>query len=291
MLRTKPYTPFLYLSPMLALLLFVFGYPIVSIFNFSTRLIRGASGPFIGSSNYQQILQDNVFQDAVKHNLMLLLAVPILLVISILTGVVLYERVSGWRVYRLIAFLPYVLAVPIVGIVFSNLLEFNGALNDILRAMRLSVLAKDWIGSESLALWSVMAVIIWREVGFGIVLFLARLLSLNVELLEAAEIDGAGWWKRLWHVIVPQLRSIIEFYVVIAVITVLSSVFAYVYTITRGGPGTATMIMELYIYNYAFTNGLPGIASAVAVVLLLATLILAVPVFHVRAEGYREEVG
>jgi ABC-type sugar transport system permease subunit len=281
-ISTRRLTPYLYLAPMLALLLIVFGYPLVSIFNFSLRRIRGATGPFIGLENYRQVFKDEVFWQAVMHNALLLLSVPILIVVSILVAVVLYERVAGWKVYRSLLFVPYVTAVPIAGVVFGNMFQLNGAVNEVLRAVGLDFLALDWLGSERLALWTVMVAIIWHEVAFGIVLFLARMLSLDQQIQEAAQVDGAGWWQRLWYVTIPQLRTIIEFYTVITVITILAWVFSYVYVITRGGPGTSTQILELYIYNFAFRNGLPGIASAVAVILFVVTLLLIIPLFWIR---------
>ena len=277
-------TPYLYLLPMLVLLLIVFGYPLVSIFNYSLRRIRVNTGPFIGLENYKTVLRDSVFREAATHNVLLLLSVPILLALSLFVAVVLYERVSGWYIYRSVLFVPYIIAVPIAGVVFSNLFQRSGAINQILNAVGLNFLALDWLGSEKLALWTVMLVIVWHEVGFGIVLFLARLLSLDESLQEAAMVDGAGWWQRLWYVTIPQLRTIIEFYVTITVIAILAWVFAYVYVMTRGGPGTATQILELYIYNYAFRNGLPGIASAVAVMLFLVTLLLIIPLFRFRSQ-------
>lgn len=291
MLRTHRLTPFLYLAPALALLLFVFAYPLFAIFDFSLRRIRGATGPFIGPENYRQIFKDDVFREAVSHNAQLLLAVPILVAISLLLAVLLYERVRGWQIYRNILFVPYILAVPVVGVVLSNMLQRNGVTNALLRAAGLDFLALDWIGSASLALWTVMGVIIWREMGFGIVLFLARLLSLNEEIQDAAKIDGAGWWQRLLYVTLPQMRGIVEFYTVVSVITMLAWVFSYVYVMTRGGPGNATQIMELYIYNFAFRNSLPGIASAVAVILFVITLALIVPLFRFRARTEMEDLG
>jgi ABC-type sugar transport system permease subunit len=275
---------------MVALLGFVFAYPIAKLFEFSFRLIRGASGPWVGTLNYRNVFDDPTFREAALHSLTLLLAVPIMIVISLVVSVLLYERVRGWRAYRTLFFLPFILAIPIVGIVFGYIFTLNGVLNDILRGVGLGALAFDWLGSESLALWTVMFVIVWREVGFGIILFLARLLTMNQDLVEAAKIDGAGWWRRLRHVVVPQLRGTIEFYAVIAVITMLAWVFAYVYTITKGGPGTSTQVVELYIYNQGLRNSLPGMASAVAVLLLVTTLILIAALFRIRAKAAEEEV-
>ena len=284
MLRTRAYLPYLYLAPALLLLLFVFGYPLVAIFDFSLRRIRGASGPFIGMTNYGQIFKDDVFQQAVLHNLMLLSAVPILVGICLLLAVLLHDRLRGWQWYRTILFLPYVLAVPVIGVVFSNMLQLNGIVNELLRAAGLGAGALDWIGSAGLALWSVMGIIIWRESGFGIVLFLARLLSLSEDLQDAARIDGANGWQRMTRVTIPQMKGVIEFYTVVSVITMLAWVFSYVYAITRGGPGNATQVLELYIYNFAFRNGLPGIASAVAVLLFLVALVLIFPLFRLRGQ-------
>ena len=290
MLHTKRLTPLLYLAPMVLLLLFVFAYPIVAIFDFSTKRIRGADGPFIGLDNYSSIFRDPLFSESVIHSALLLLAVPILLAISIFVAAILHDRIPGWRVYRTIIFIPFILAIPIVATVFGILLQLNGALNVTLRTAGLDAVALDWIGDPSLTLWTLMAIIIWREVGFGIILFSARMTALNEEVEEAAKIDGAGWWSRLWYVTIPQLKPVIEFYAIISVITILSAVFAYVYVLTRGGPGTATQIVELYIFNYAFRNSLPGVAAAVAVLLFLLTVALILPLFRIRAQSRLEEM-
>jgi ABC-type sugar transport system permease subunit len=290
MLRTRFFVPYLYIAPAVALLVLVFAYPIVRVADFSTRLIRGASGPYVGSLNYRLVWEDSTFRDALKHSALLLLAVPVLLSVSILVSVLLFERVRGWRLYRSVFFLPYILAVPIVGIVASYLFSLNGAINSILRGVGLGGLALDWLGSERLSLLTVGLVIVWREVGFGIVLFLARLLTISEEPLEAARIDGAGWWSRLRYVILPELRGTIEFYVVVASITMIAWVFAYVYTITSGGPGTSSTVLELYIYNQGLRNSLPGMASAVAVVLLGITIVGISLLFWVRARARREEL-
>jgi ABC-type sugar transport system permease subunit len=275
---------------MCALLALIFGYSLVRVFDFSGRLIRGASGPWTGFLNYELVLEDPTFRKAAQNSALLLLAVPILTASSLIVSVLLFDRARGWRIYRSAVFLPYILAIPVVGIVFSYILQFNGVLNEVLRGLGLEAVALDWLGDESLALWSVLFVIIWREVGFGIILFLARLMTLDQSHLEAAQIDGAGWFQRFRHIILPQLRGTIEFYAVVATITMLSGVFAYVFTLTAGGPGNATQIVEFYIYNQGVRNSLPGLASAVAVLLLLMTLILIGVLFRVRARAREEEM-
>ena len=286
-------TPYLYVLPLVLLLAFVFGYPVVRIFEFSFKQIRGIDGPWIGVRNYQLILSQDLFWESVRHNLFLLLAVPVMVIWSLLVSIVLYERIRGWKLYRVILFVPYILAVPIIAVVMKKLFQFSGPVNEVLRWASLDVFALDWIGSSDVALSTVMILIIWRESALGIILFLARLLSLDESLIEAARLEGANWWQRARFVIVPQMKVVIEFYVVVSVITMLSAVFAYVYMMGggRGGPGTSTMVVELYIFSALIKTSLPGIASAVSVILFLVSLLLIVPLFAMRRQANEAEVG
>ena len=177
--------------------------------------------------------------------------------------------------------MPFVLAIPIIAVVMKRMFQFSGPVNEVLRWLSLDFLALDWIGSSDVALWTVMILIIWRESALGIILFLARLLSLDESLIEAAKLEGANWWQRARYIILPQMRGVIEFYVVVSVITMLSAVFAYVYVIGggRGGPGTSTVVVEFYIFNALIRTSLPGIASAASVLLFLVSVALIFPLF------------
>jgi ABC-type sugar transport system permease subunit len=289
LLKVRSHVPYLYCAPLVALLAVIFAYPILRVADFSTRLIRGASGPFTGLDNYRFIFDDPTFKDALKHSVLLLLCVPVLLVVSILLATLLYEQLPAWKFFRTILFLPYILAIPVVGIVGSFLFQLHGPINQALEALGLDRLAIDWLGQERYALFTVALVIVAREVGFGIVLFLARMMTLDASQLEAARIDGAGFLQRLRYVILPEIRWTVEFYVVVASITMLAWVFSYVYTLTQGGPGTATITMELYIYNVGEVQSTPGMASAAAAVLLVATSILIALLFIARWRASRAE--
>ena len=128
------------------------------------------------------------------------------------------------------------------------------------------------------------AVIIWRELGFGVVLFLARLLSVPSDMFEAGRIDGARFFRLHRCITIPQLTSVILFYVVVEAITMVSWVFNYVYVMTngQGGPGDATQVTELYIYQTAFQYQSPEIAAAAAVMLFAVTLVLIAIFFRVQ---------
>ena len=289
--QTSRFAPYLYVAPLIVLLLFVFGYPLVRIFEFSFKMVRGIDGPWIGLRNYELVLNQPLFWESVRHNMLLLVAVPFMVAWSLLIAVVLYERLKGWRLYRVILFMPYILAIPIIAVIMKKVFQFNGPANEVLRWLSLDFLALDWIGSSDVALWTVMMLIIWRESALGIILFLARMLALDESLMEAARLDGANWWQRVWHVIVPQMRVVMEFYIVTSVITILSAVFAYVFMIGggRGGPGTSTMVVELYIFNALIRTSLPGIASAVSVMLFVVSLLLIVPLFAARRRANEQE--
>jgi ABC-type sugar transport system permease subunit len=270
-MQHRKHEPWLYLAPALVMLLAVFGYPIVRLVILSLQRTQAGELGYVGLENYELLFRDDVFLQAVRNNLKLLLTVPVTVGLALLLAVFLFERILGWRLYRTTLFLPYLLPITAVGLVFSYIFQLSGVLNDFLHAVGLGALAQDWLGSTTLALPTVMFVIIWKEVGFGVVLFLARLMSVEEELFDAARVDGASWWQLQRHVTIPQLATVIEFFTVISVITVLSWVFGYVFVMTSGGPGNATMVTELYVYLMGFRYNQMNLAAAVSVLLLLVT--------------------
>jgi len=280
--------PYLYLAPAAILIILVFIYPIIWILANSLWQNNADGTKGLGLTNYRLVFQDPVFFQVVANNGKLLFSVPIMTLIALFLAIVLFERVRGWMAYRGIVFMPYILAIPVVGTTFIYLLGLNGVFNTLLRDVGLNALAQDWIGSAEWVIPSIAAVIIYRELGFGVVLFLARLMSLDKEILEAAEIDGANWWQKHAYITLPQMSGVIEFFVVVELITMLSWVFAYVYTMTGGGPGFASTVMEFYIWKHAFAFRSPGIASALAVVLLAATTILIVIQLRLRRSSLEE---
>jgi ABC-type sugar transport system permease subunit len=268
-MRTNKIEPFLFLTPALVVLLLVFGYPIYRLLVMSFQRVSGGKVFFSGFNNFQIVFQDGDFVQAVQHNLILLICVPIMVIAALFLAILLFERIRGWQFYRTTLFLPYLLPITVVGLVFSYIFQLSGVLNDILNALGLPFLALDWLGATKLALPTLMFVIVWKEMGFGVILFLARLMSVEEELFDAAKIDGANWWQLQLNITIPQLSTVIEFFTVISVVTMLSWVFNYVYVMTGGGPGHATTVTELYIYLMAFQYNRLNLAAAVSVLMLL----------------------
>jgi ABC-type sugar transport system permease subunit len=271
LISRNKWTPYLYVLPVVVLILFIYVYPLVSIFRYSLISQQGDKEVFVGLANFKFISSDFIFWKALQNNLTLLLAVPILTVLALVVSISLYERMRGWKFYRSLIFMPFVLPSVVIGVVFIYLLEKDGIINTILQSLGLGTFALDWLGNAHLALPTLMGIIIWRELGFGVVLLLAAMLALSEELNEAARLDGANWFQEHIYVTIPQLKPVLTFFIVNEAITMISWVFGYVYVVTGGGPGFATTVLELYIWKYAFAYRAYGVASAVAVILLLIT--------------------
>jgi ABC-type sugar transport system permease subunit len=280
---------FLYIAPTLLILLLVYLYPLLQNLNYSLRDLSQPGRPFTGWRNYLLMLSDPIFLTSIRNNFILIFVlVPVLVMVALVFAIPLFERVRGWKFYRGTILLPYITSITAVGLFFSLFFQGRGMLNTLLNLLHLNALVVDWLGSTRFALPAIMFVIVWREFGFGTMLFLARLTTVSEELFDAAKIDGTNWWQRLFHVVIPQLGTVIEFYVFLMIVTMLSWVFNYVYVMTLGGPARSTYVTELYIYIEAFKMNRMGVAAAVSIALFLITAILAFVSFRFRKRLYRE---
>jgi ABC-type sugar transport system permease subunit len=269
--RAQAGLAYLLIAPALAFLAFTYLYPTAQLIVFS--LHQRGRGVWSGFDNYRLLFDDSLVRTSLLHNVELLALVPMLVGLSVLIAALLHGEIRGWKVYRIILFLPHMLPVVVTGIAFGFIYETHGALNDVLRGFGLGVLAQNWLGDPRFALPAVAAVIAWRQVGFGTILLLARMVQIPLDLYDSARIDGAGWWQTVWRVTVPQLSTIIAFYVGVIVIELFSWVFNYVYVLTKGGPGFSTYVSEVFIYDRAFGYDQMGIASAFSVVLLVGVFV------------------
>jgi len=282
-IKTRKITPYLYLLPYALVTIFIYGYSIPSIFVFSFQRVRGITGEFIGFANYAYVFSDLEFQYAIKNNLQMLIIVPIIIFFALVIAVFIFEGVRGWKFYRTAIFIPYIVPITVAGITFGYIFTLRGVLNEFLSIINLKP-DIDWLGNPDIALWTLMSVVVWKEVGFGMMLFLARLMSIDESLYDAAKIDGANWMRRFVHITVPQMSTIMEFFGVITVINLLSWVFAYAYVVTFGGPGNATMVLELFIYKQLMRWSIPrvGTGAAGSVLLFLIVLILVFGLIRLR---------
>jgi ABC-type sugar transport system permease subunit len=272
--QTEQFAAMLYVAPAVVIVGLVILYSTVSVVFGSLMTTSGGKSVFYGLKNFVLLFKDGLFYIALRNNFLLFLCVPVMTALALVVAVMLFNKISGWRFYRSIIFMPFILAVSVVGIVFSYILQLNGVLNTMLRGAGLDFMAVDWLGNPTIAIWSVAAVIVWKQFGFGVILFLARLMSVDVSLYESAEMDGANWFQKFFHITIPMTAAIIEFYVVISLIDMLSWVFSFVFVMTAGGPGSSTTVLEFLIYKKSFAGGNYNYAMAACVIVLFIAVIL-----------------
>jgi raffinose/stachyose/melibiose transport system permease protein len=233
-------------------------------------------GDFVGGDNFRIILTDPNFQRAFKNNLILLVNIPIRIALALTIAGLLYRKVFGSRLYETLIFMPFLPSVAAIGVLFIYLLSFAGPLNGLLRGVGFGSIAHGWLTENEWVMWTIMAVIVWTRVGFTVLLFTARMLSIDQERLQAAFVDGASWWKTFRYIVLPELKGTIEFVVLLSIIEAFSWSFSYVYVLGHGASDPNRWILEIYLYNKEFLASVAGLASAVSVILLCIAGALAV---------------
>lgn len=283
-----------YLVPSAALFAAVIALPFgMNIYTSFTNWTGVGPMKWAGLANYRQLLHDSEFWASIWHSVLLVAAMAIVpAILGLIVAAALFDVIGkrfGQRtasVLRACIYLPQVLPIIVAAIVWGWILDpQNGALNALLRDVGLGFLAHDLLGDPKTALLTVMAVLVWFQLGYPVVIFMAALQRADPQLAEAAEIDGASWWQRLWRVTVPQIRP--EIYVVLLTCTVASlRAFAWIFALTNGGPGTATQVPSYYSYQSFFTNLQVGYGSAIATV--MTVIIICVSAIFLWAQRRKE---
>ncbi|WP_433673977.1 carbohydrate ABC transporter permease [Microbacterium gorillae] len=237
----------------------------------------GAPTDFVGLQNYITILTDPPFLEALGHNGFVVLASLVLQgPIAVLLALLLNRRMRGQSIIRVLIFVPYVIAEVVVGTGFGLMLQTNGAINGLLESIGLGGLTQDWISDPSIAIWTLMGILVWKYVGFAVILFLAGLQGIPEELYEAASLDGAGYWQTHLRITLPLLAPTLRIWAFLSIIGALQ-LFDLVYIIwgqyVASTAGTSTM--ATYMVTNGRNAGNYGYGNAVAVVIFVISLIVA----------------
>lgn len=279
-----------FIMPAMTMLILLTGYPLFQVVQMSFFDYADKANPvFTGTNNYEKLLEDPLFWNAMLNTLKFTFISVICGMLLGLTLALLLNQPINTKfraVFRSILMFPWLTSSTVIAATWILILNPFGLLNWILQSIGLSSLAQTaWLSTESTALYGVIAANVWRGFPFMMLMLLAGLQTISKDLYEAADMDGAGFFRRLWYVTLPQLRNILLTLAMLEVIWNFRS-FDLVFLMTGGGPMNATEILSTFIYHYAFRTLDFGYASAGALIMLL--LMAVASIFYLRASLGKE---
>ncbi|MBO0867304.1 MAG: sugar ABC transporter permease [Micromonosporaceae bacterium] len=261
--------------PALVLVAALMWYPLVTTVYHGFTDWDGVVTKWVGLDNYRQLFGDGDIWQYLRTNLVFFLSIPVILVISLVVAVLLHEQTPGARFFRSVYYLPCMLSVAVVGLLMRSMFAPDGMANRSLSAVGLGGLATDWLAYTVTSFLVLILAFYWQTLGQGALIFLAGLSAMPSSVVEAAQVDGAGWWRRLFRIVLPMQTPAISYFLVTNTAYVFVGLFSLIFTVTRGGPGSTTVPLDYEIYLSAFQSGDLGYASAVSVVLLVLVSIIA----------------
>ena len=283
-----------FLIPGLILFTLIVVLPFLANTYFSFTKWQGIGAPeWIGLANYQKALQDSQFWQSFKNNILLIFAITIVpTVLGLFLSAFLFEYVSKHlskgitNFFRSAYYLPQIIPVVAAAVTWKWILQPDwGVANYLLDVIGLSQYQHDWLGSADTALGSIMLMMVWFQLGYPLVIFMAAYQRIDPEIWEAAAIDGATWFQRYTRITLRQILP--EIYVVILTTVIHAlKVFGQVYVMTGGGPGHATSVASYYSYQNFFEKANVGYGATIATV--LTVVVMLVMVINVRIQQRTE---
>ncbi|MFE9923517.1 carbohydrate ABC transporter permease [Streptomyces sp. NPDC005774] len=271
----------LFILPALAFFSTFVIYPLVTAVQYSFYNWNGiGASTWVGFANYTRVFTDPELLISIINALILIVFFT---VIPVSSGLVLATLIRSMRpgafatTARTILFLPQIIPLVAAGIAWSWMYAQTGTINTILDSVGLGFLSRSWLAGFGTALPAVGLIGSWVLTGLCTILLVTGIGKIDASLYEAVRLDGAGWMREFVTVTLPGLRQEIAVLVTITVIAALSS-FDIIYTTTKGGPGTSTLVPGISIFRLAFTQSEVGLASAFGVVLLALVLVVVLPI-------------
>jgi putative chitobiose transport system permease protein len=272
-------TPYLFLLPALVVLLLTVFLPALQAFYLSfTRFGYDLTQApeWAGLENLRRLWGDPVFWQTLRNTLLYLVGVvPILVVLPLGLAILVNQKLRGIRWFRVAYYTPVVISMVVAGIAWKWLYASNGLLNQLLKLTGISMTGIPWLTSPNLAIFSVMAVTIWKGLGYYMVIYLAGLQAIPADLYEAAAIDGSDGMRKHWDITVPLMRPYLALVAVISAISA-TKVFEEVYIMTQGGPRNSSKTIVYYVFEQAFQDLEMSYACAIGLVMFLIILSLSI---------------
>jgi len=232
---------------------------------------------FVGTQNFQRLFADGSLLSSLRVTLVWALLVALLQNgLGFVLALLLEGDTRVNRGARIVFFLPVLLSPLAVGYVFQALLRPDGALNGVLGALTGTDVSIAWLGSTTWTIVVVSVVQAWKWMGLSMLIFMAGLKTMPTDVLEAARIDGASWWRTLWSVRFPLLAPAVTFNVATALLGSMNG-FDTATALTNGGPARSTELLNIFIFR-TFGQGLYAQATTMSLVLFLTVVIVALPV-------------
>lgn len=280
-------TPYLFLTPALLVILVFIVYPMVAVFYYSLTEYNIVRPPvWVGLKNYRALWKDPIFWQALKHSFIYLIVTPTLIVLSTTLAIIVNRKLPGINVFRTLFFIPVISGSIAVGIGWRLMWERNGIINGILVSLGLLRQPVQWLAEPAYTLPIAMLLTIWLGLGYYMTIFLAGLQNIPEELYDAALMDGCNTWQKHWYVSIPGLRPQITFVAVISSLSALQ-VFNEIFTLTGGLGGVLNsgVTVVFYLWRQAFRLNHYGMASAIAMVLLVLTLVFSIMNMRILERG------
>jgi sn-glycerol 3-phosphate transport system permease protein len=275
--------PWLLLLPSFVILLVFLYYPTFETFVLSLYRVAflGLSKTFVGLENYKELFTNPDYLQIFKNTVVFAFFVVVFsMAVGLALSVLANQKVSGWRIYRLLLIWPYALSPAVAGVIFLFMFNPQSGIVNYLLTISLGI-APDWLTNPKLAMALLVFVAVWKNVGYNVVFYIAGLQNLPGEVLEAALIDGATPWQRFWRVTFPLLSPMTFFLLIINTIYAFFEAFPFVDLLTKGGPSNATNILIFNIYRDGFEYYKTGMAAAQSVILFIAVVFLTILQFRV----------
>jgi putative chitobiose transport system permease protein len=274
---TPTLTPYLFLAPALLLLIISVFWPALQAFRLSfMEYGYDITQPptWIGLDNFEKLIHDKIFWKTLKNTVLYLLCVvPILAIAPLLLAILVNQKLRGIHWFRVAYYTPVVVSMVVAGIAWEWLYAEQGLLNYLVSAVARSDIRIPWLTSPDWALFSVMAVTVWKGLGYYMVIYLAGLQGLSADLYEAAAIDGSDGWRKHWDITLPLMKPYLFLVSVISAIAA-TKVFEEVFVMTQGGPRNASKTVVYYVYSAAFDDLDMGYACTIGLALFLIILAL-----------------
>ena len=242
-------------------------FPILFAVFISFTKTNGLTFDWIWFENYISLFTDPVVHEVFLNTCKFLSSVPLVIFVALVSAILLFEQFKGWKFFRVIFFLPSVLSVVVIGLIFKNAFGYYGSVNQFLGLFGME--PKQFFITSNYSILIIILALVWSGFGYQSLLLLAGLTSINPAVFEAAAIDGAGWWRRLWSITLPNIRRVLGFVFIINFIYTFSSLFGFIFVITAGGPLYETTTIDYLVYLRAFSSSNLGSGAALAVVLFL----------------------